>query len=66
MSMVDDEGMLSEERVDVKAEAVVRCLPAWTRRREEGGRVVRRERSWRSVVIVVEEGIDKGITSETD
>jgi len=40
---------------------VVRCLPAWTRRRVDGGAEVRRERRWRRVEIEVEAGMVRGI-----
>lgn len=62
MSMVDEGQILREESVAVEGEDVVRCLPACTRRREVGGREVRRERSWQRVVMVVEEGIERGMT----
>ena len=39
----------------------VRCLPAWTRRMSVVGADVRRERSWRSVGIVVSEGTVRGM-----
>lgn len=66
MSMTERGGMFREERVELADEEVVRCFPAWTRRREDGGREVRRERSWRRVVMVVEEGIERGMTSGHD
>ena len=41
-------------------EGSVRCLPAYTRRREEGGRLVRRaSREWR-VATVVDSGMVMG------
>ncbi len=40
---------------------VARCFPAYTRRRSDGGIKVRRERSCLKVVIVVEEGMVRGI-----
>lgn len=41
-------------------EGSVRCLPAWTRRREEAGRLVRRaRREWR-VATVVDLGMEMG------
>ena len=52
--MVEEGWMFSDERVasgveDVLLDGVVRCLPAWRRRRSEGGIEVRRDRSWRRV-----------------
>lgn len=63
MSMVDDGGTWSEARVAVE-EVIGRCFPKWTRRREAGGREVRRDRSCRRVGMVVEDGICKGIAKE--
>lgn len=63
MSMVDEGGMLREERV-ADEEVVGRCFPTWTRRSDDGGREVRSESSWRRVGIVVEEGICRGMTVE--
>lgn len=45
MSITERGEMFREERVELADEEVVRCFPAWTRRREDGGREVRRERS---------------------
>lgn len=45
MSITERGGMLREERVELVEDGVVRCFPAWTRRREDGGREVRRESS---------------------
>lgn len=64
MSITERGEMLREERVELAEEGVVRCFPAWTRRREDGGREVRRESSWRRVVMVVEEGMERGMTSD--
>lgn len=61
--MVDDGGMWREERVAV-GEVVGRCFPTWTRRREVGGREVRRARSWRRVGMVVEGGICRGMAGD--
>lgn len=58
--MVALEGMESVESVEGRSEGVVRCLPAYWRRKEDAGREVRRERRWRSVAIVVDEGIVRG------
>lgn len=54
-------GIDSDSRVEAMLVVVVRCFPAWTRRRSVGGTEVRRERSWRSVVIVVVGGTSSGI-----
>ncbi len=62
--MTADGGIFREDRVEAEDEGVTRCFPAWTRRREAGGRDVRRERSWRRVVTVVDEGIERGITGK--
>lgn len=43
--------------------AEVRWRPAWTRRRDDGGADVRRERSWMSVGMVVSDGIWSGMVS---
>ena len=51
-------GKEREESVDVGVE---RCLPAWTRRREVGGRFVRRARMEAKVDIVVDEGMVRGM-----
>lgn len=61
MSIVPDGGTLRDDRVELADEGVVRCFPAWTRRSEVGGREVRMERSWRRVVMVVDEGMDNGM-----
>lgn len=61
MSIVADGGTLRDDRVELADEGVVRCFPAWTRRSEVGGREVRMERSWRRVVMVVDEGMDNGM-----
>lgn len=66
MSIVADGGTLRDDRVELADEGVVRCFPAWTRRREVGGREVRMERSWRRVVMVVDEGMDNGIAGLGD
>ena len=54
---------VSEGSVD-KEEDVIRWRPAWVRRSEGAGRDVRRERSCRRVVIVVEGGRDRGIAGK--
>lgn len=59
---VAEDGIDSDSRVEAMFVVVVRCFPAWTRRRSLGGTEVRRERSWRSVVIVVDGGTSSGIT----
>lgn len=61
--MVDEGAMLSEDSDDEVFGEVVRCFPACTRRRSDGGTEVRRERSCLRVVIVVEEGMLRGITA---
>ena len=58
---VAEDGIDSDSRVEAILVVVVRCFPAWTRRRSVGGTEVRRERSWRSVVIVVVGGTSSGI-----
>ena len=58
------EGMERDERVGGTGELdAVRCLPAWTRRRELSGAVVRRDSRWMSVGMGVSEGIWKGMVS---
>ena len=59
--MVEEGAMLSEDSVDKIFGEVVRCFPAWTRRKSDGGIEVRRERSCRKVVMVVEGGMVRGI-----
>ena len=59
--IVEDGAILSEDRVDEVLGEVVRCFPEYTRRRSDGGIEVRRERSCLKVVMVVEEGIVRGI-----
>jgi hypothetical protein len=61
--MVDDGGIWSEARVAVE-ELVGKCLPKWTRRSELGGRDVRRDRSWRRVGMVVEDGMCRGTATD--
>lgn len=61
--MVEEGAMLSEDKVDDVFGEVVRCFPACTRRRSDGGTEVRRERSCLRVVIVVEDGMLRGITA---
>ncbi len=61
--MVEEGPMLSEDKVDEVFGDVVRCFPACTRRRSDGGTEVRSERSCLRVVIVVEGGILRGITA---
>lgn len=58
-------GIESDERESEELADVVRCLPAWTRRRVEVGAEVRRERRWRSVVIGVADGIVRGIAGSS-
>ena len=58
--MVDNGGIWRESRVAVE-ELMGRCFPQWTRRREAGGREVRRDRSCRRVGMVVEDGMFRGI-----
>ena len=53
----DDGGREREERVAVGVE---RCLPAWTRRREGGGREVRKDRRVRRVLMEVSVGTVRG------
>lgn len=60
-SMVEDGGILRDESVAVEVVVVGRCFPKWTRRSEDAGREVRSESSWRSVGIVVDEGICSGM-----
>ena len=55
------DGIDSDSSVEAILVVVVRCFPAWTRRRSVGGTEVRRETSWRSVVIVVVGGTSSGI-----
>lgn len=58
------EGMERDERVGGTGDLdAVRCLPAWTRRRELSGAVVRRDSRCMSVGMGVSEGIWKGIVS---
>ena len=59
---VAEGGIDSDSSVEAMFAVVVRCFPAWTRRRSVGETEVRRERSWRSVVIVVVGGTSSGIT----
>ena len=59
---VAEGGIDSDSRVEAMFVVVVRCFPAWTRRRSVGGTEVRRDRSWRTVVIVVVGGTSSGIT----
>ena len=59
--MVEEGAMLSEDKVEVFGD-VVRCFPACTRRRSVGEMEVRRERSCLRVVMVVDEGITRGMT----
>lgn len=48
--IVDSRVMACDVRDD---DGSVRCLPAWTRRREEAGRLVRRaRREWRVATVV--------------
>lgn len=61
--MVDNGGMWRESRVAV-VDVIGRCFPKWTRRREAGGREVRRDSSWSRVGMVVEDGIWRGIAME--
>ena len=63
ISMVDNGGMWRESRVAVE-EVIGRCFPQWTRRREAGGREVRRDRSCRRVGMVVEDGMCRGIAKK--
>ena len=62
--MVEEGAMLSEHSVDEIFGDVVRCFPACTRRRSDGGIEVRRERSCLRVVMVVEEGMARGIARD--
>ena len=59
---VAEGGIDSDSSVEAMFAVVVRCFPAWTRRRSVGETEVRRERSWRSVVILVVGGTSSGIT----
>ena len=58
---VAEGGMASDSRVEEMFVVVVRCLPAWTRRRSVGATEVRRARSWRRVLIVVFAGTSRGM-----
>ena len=53
--------MARVEREREELLGVVRCLPAWTRRRVDGGSEVRRETRCRRVVTGVDEGMVMGI-----
>ena len=64
MLMVEEGAMLSEDRVDEAFGEVVKCFPACTRRRSDGGTEVRSARSCLRVVMVVEEGMLRGIAGD--
>lgn len=54
-------GMARVDRERGALVEVVRCFPAWTRRRVDGAAEVRRERRWRRVEMEVEAGMVRGI-----
>ena len=57
--------MERDSSVEEMLVVVVRCLPAWTRRSSAGETEVRRERSWRRVLIVVFAGTSRGIAVDS-
>ena len=62
--MVEEGAILSEDRVEEVVGEVVKCLPAYTRRSSDGETEVRSERSCLRVVIVVDEGMVRGMTRD--
>ena len=62
--MVENAGILREESVDNEVGEVVRCFPPWTRRRSDGGREVRSERSCRRVAIEVDKGMIREMAAD--
>ena len=59
--IVEKGAIFSEDSVDEIFGFVVKCFPACTRRTSDGGTEVRRESSCLRVVMVVDEGIVRGI-----